>query len=110
MSTFGKKSLIWWDYDDDSRQNAIRFNHTDSEMQLKILKKWYPIGNRCRQREKMYRISRAPKYSWEIVDYIISVGNIYTIKIKFITDPRDVYYGREYNLNPLIIELSPDDL
>jgi hypothetical protein len=46
MSTFGKKSLIWWDYDDHSKGNAIRYLHTPLDLQLKILEKWYPIGLR----------------------------------------------------------------
>jgi|LauGreDrversion4_2_1035121.scaffolds.fasta_scaffold78647_6 hypothetical protein len=45
MSYFGKKSLVWWDYHNHDRENAIRFIHTNEELQLKILKKWYPIGS-----------------------------------------------------------------
>jgi hypothetical protein len=41
MSTFGKKSLIWWDY---HTHDVVRYNHTDPILQLRILEKWYPIG------------------------------------------------------------------
>ncbi len=44
MSTFGKKSLCWWDYDNHSRENAVRYSHTPKELQLKILEMWYPVG------------------------------------------------------------------
>ena len=43
MSTFGKYSLIWWDYTNShQRDNIIRYNHTTHLLQLKILQKWYP--------------------------------------------------------------------
>lgn len=44
MSTFGKKALIWWDYENHSKECALRYNHTPPEIQLQILHKWYPIG------------------------------------------------------------------
>lgn len=44
MSTFGKKSLGWWNYEDHSKLNVVRYNHTPIELQLSILEKWYPIG------------------------------------------------------------------
>lgn len=44
MSTFGKKSLAWWNYHDHSRDNVRRYILSDKDMQLEILKKWYPIG------------------------------------------------------------------
>ena len=47
MSTFGRKALIWWDYENRSKQNSIRFNHTPMDIQLSILEKWYPIGSNC---------------------------------------------------------------
>jgi hypothetical protein len=47
MSTFGKKYLNYWPYRfDDVSQNLNRWNKTDKDFQLKILKKWYPIGMR----------------------------------------------------------------
>ncbi len=41
MSTFGKKSLLKWDYDS---VDYLRWNKTHKDLQLEILKKWYPIG------------------------------------------------------------------
>ena len=46
MSTFGKKALVWWDYDDHTRDTAHRFNSTPKNTQIQILEKWYPIGSR----------------------------------------------------------------
>ena len=31
MSTFGKKSLIWWNYHDRDRATLLRFNSTPKE-------------------------------------------------------------------------------
>lgn len=45
MSTFGKKALMWWDYDDHTLNNAHRFNSTPKNIQIQILEKWYPIGS-----------------------------------------------------------------
>jgi hypothetical protein len=44
MSTFGKKALYWWDYPCNNRDESIRFHHTNQDLQLEILEKWYPIG------------------------------------------------------------------
>lgn len=49
MSTFGTQALVWWDYEDHSKINAIRYLHTPLDLQLKILEKWYPIGIRFRK-------------------------------------------------------------
>jgi hypothetical protein len=49
MSTFGKKSLNTWDYKDHSRERALKFLTSKKEIQLEILKKWYPIGALCRK-------------------------------------------------------------
>lgn len=45
MSFYGKKALIWWNYD-TSQEASIRYAHSSEELQLKILEKWYPIGTR----------------------------------------------------------------
>jgi len=44
MSTFGRKALVWWDYENHSKENALRYTHTKPEIQLLILQNWYPIG------------------------------------------------------------------
>lgn len=49
MSTFGKKSLVWWDYHDKSRDNIRRYRSTPRELQKEIIEKWYPIGMRVQE-------------------------------------------------------------
>jgi hypothetical protein len=46
MSTFGKKSLIWWDYQNSHNREITLscYNHTPTTIQLLILQQWYPIG------------------------------------------------------------------
>ncbi len=41
MSTFGKKALLNWDYNSDDKKRYLK---TNKNIQLEILKKWYPIG------------------------------------------------------------------
>jgi hypothetical protein len=62
MSTFGKKSLIWWNYHDRDRAALLRFNSTPKHLQLQILEKWYPIG-------MMVGLGDS-KYNHKIVEYI----------------------------------------
>ena len=49
MSTYGKKSLNWWNYEYASG-DLLRYNKTDKDFQLQILEKWYPIGMKCSKR------------------------------------------------------------
>lgn len=67
MSFYGKKALVWWDYNDFSKESLIRYAHTNEEKQLEILKKWYPIGTKIRT----YNIlgSNFSKTIWEIDGY-----------------------------------------
>jgi hypothetical protein len=46
MSQFGKKSLNWWNWEGYLTDNKFieKWNHTPKEIQLQLLKKWYPIG------------------------------------------------------------------
>jgi hypothetical protein len=47
MSTFGKKSLVWWNYNINAdKLTNNRFINTDKDLQLKILEKWYPVGTK----------------------------------------------------------------
>ena len=118
MSTFGKKALIWWNYDDHSKQNIIRFNHTNDELQLDILKKWYPIGSRCREVNRYSSITtnlnrivndkRPNIYNWEIIDYTKTIGGYYVLKVRHIDTSNN--FNRETNIIPLRSEISPDDL
>lgn len=83
MSTFGKKSLVWWDYDNHSKENATRFNHTPEEMQLKILEKWYPIGMRFKKdtHSSIYKIEGYVKlyYGWTVAfEPVVTTKYLYT--------------------------------
>ena len=111
MSTFGRKALVWWDYEDNSKQNVMRFNHTDLDIQLKILEKWYPIGLRCREKEKFnYRTPRSPQYTWEITGYAKSVGGYYVIKVKWVGGENDIMYNRKTTFTTLRTEINPEDI
>lgn len=109
MSTFGRKALVWWDYEDNSKQNVMRFNHTDLDIQLKILEKWYPIGSRCREKEKFtYRTPRPDGYDWEIIGYTKSIGGYYVIKVKWFGGENDT--NRKTTFTTLRTEINPEDI
>jgi len=111
MSTFGKKSLVWWDYKNHQRDNVLRFTSTPKPLQLKILEKWYPIG--MIMSEPIYR--SIVKY--RIVGYEETISH-YTLKLerldetKYITskhtlmiEPLDgeiIQLKREYKINKLL--------
>jgi hypothetical protein len=47
VSTFGKKSLVWWNYDNSGdKLTNKRFINTSVDLQLRILEKWYPLGTK----------------------------------------------------------------
>ena len=60
MSTFGKKALLNWDYRSIEKK---RFNNSDKNLQLEILKKWYPIGEHC------YIHDSPMKFRYTIIGY-----------------------------------------
>ena len=60
MSTFGKKALLNWDYSSIEKK---RFNNSDKNLQLEILKKWYPIGEHCYMRDSPM------KFKFTIIGY-----------------------------------------
>lgn len=62
MSTYGKKALIWWDYHDHCDESKKRFNNTSDDIQLEILKKWYPVNIEC-------KIYAAPQFKFYIIGY-----------------------------------------
>lgn len=68
MSTFGKKALLSWNYNSG---DSLRYVNTDKEIQLEILKKWYPIG------EKFYRYGDLV----EIVDYVLKFNSYFIVYI-----------------------------
>lgn len=91
MSTFGKKALVWWDYEDHTKLNVIRYMHTSLELQLKLLEKWYPIGMQFRknkpdaanihalfwQKDRIYKIIGYKQYiNYWAIEYDLS-GQVY---------------------------------
>jgi len=75
MSTFGKKALVFWDYDSNEWE---RFSKTPVDIQLQILEKWYPIGYMCKFFEPNYFSDRV----YQIKDYLLHVGGFYTVLIE----------------------------
>ena len=70
MSTYGKKALIYWNYEEKSSQEEMyRFNNTAHNIQEEILKKWYPIGFTC---EMTSRAKEDTKYygSFTLTKYV----------------------------------------
>lgn len=96
MSTFGKKSLVWWDYDNHSKENATRFNHTPEEIQLNILEKWYPIGMRFKKDE-----SFRSDTIYKIKGYI-KMYNGWTVDFESVV-PSKYFYTSSKNINPVFI-------
>jgi hypothetical protein len=103
MSTFGKKSLIWWDYQNShSRDNVIRFNHTPVELQLEILNKWYPIG---------MQVKVDSRYLYKIVDYVeVNMAYVWYLKLEVIDPPHrfvtDVITKHPLQIKPLDGEIT----
>ncbi len=72
MSTFGKKYLTKWDYFNHTKVEKRRFNSTDKNFQLELLKKWYPIGM------KVHKVSpRASPLSED--EFFLYDTDVYTI-------------------------------
>jgi len=106
MSTFGRKSLIWWDYENRTKETAIRFNHTPMDIQLEILKKWFPIGSKC---HVIMPWRGSVKYNYIIIGYTKHTC-YYSIEVDP-TEP-DVYKTtqKRTHLNPVKILISDNDL
>ncbi len=105
MSTFGKKSLIWWNYEDHSRESALRFNHTPTNIQLSILEKWYPIGSKC----YIYRSwSGNKKFTYEIIGY--DKRNTYCDNHIIKIQTFDTFDKKIETINPVRLVISPDDI
>jgi hypothetical protein len=78
MSYFGKKSLSWWDYHNHTDENAIRFLHTNPDLQLQILKKWYPIGTRVHA----YTFQNITmRVNYKISDHTLLMCGMYQVEI-----------------------------
>ena len=106
MSTFGRKSLIWCDYENRTKEYAIRFYHTPMDIQLEILEKWYPIGSKC-------HVIRPWKGS-EKFDYVITGyskhTSYYSIKVDPLPQSTNHPNLKKQHLNPVKVLIYPNDL
>jgi len=76
MSTYGKKALAYWNYEEKNSQDELqRFNSTPHNIQEEILKKWFPIGMEVEKTSKganeyygRYTIAKYVKmgYGWRV--------------------------------------------
>ena len=105
MSTFGKKALVWWDYENHTKENATRFNHTSLDIQKAILEKWYPIGTRF---TKQAFFGGTDPNTYKITDHILTLIG-YQIKYDIIEYKRATYKMGEVPLNPVAIMVIESD-
>ena len=116
MSTFGKKSLCWWDYNDHSKENAIRYQHTPNDLQLKILEMWYPVGARFKISTK-YSNYTIVSDLFEIKSYVEHLGS-WSIDYQHVDIGKRVAsnYSSRFTsgtitpINPVYIEIEPETL
>lgn len=106
MSTFGKKALVWWDYDNHSKKNATRFNHTSLDIQRAILEKWYPVGTRF-TKEGFFG-GKDPNI-YKITDHVLTLVG-YQIKWDIFEQKKATYKLGEVPLNPVNIMVLESDL
>ena len=116
MSQFGKKSLSWWDWSGylTDKKFIEKWNHTPKEIQLELLKKWYPIGmvGRCilvgynNPSETKYEITGYMEHAWGYqldIDYVDSNYRKDCHPVKFIPETEDKNrILRELRLNKLL--------
>ena len=106
MSTFGKKALIWWNYEDHSHESALRFNSTKKDIQLAILEKWYPIGSKCRI---YYNEKNTGSMVYEIVGYT-EYMSYWNIKVRSVNLPSGknslVSYDQTDSKHPMRVALD----
>ena len=116
MSTFGKKYLNYWPYWFDEKitsDSCLRWNKTDKDFQLELLKKWYPIGMRGKAilsgkttGGNLFEITGyiQHQYGWKLdVDYVDSNFRKDVHPIKFIPEEADrLTILRELRLDKLL--------
>lgn len=108
MSTFGKKALVWWDYDDHSKGNAIRYLHTPLDLQLKILEKWYPFGLLFKK-DKGWGPLHQDNTIYEIIGYQ-QFQTFWGINAKIIEGGRSIYFKSDDFINPVNILVQEDSV
>ncbi len=102
MSQFGKKAINYWNWDGYLTDNKLfeKWNHTPKEVQLELLKKWYPIGMIGRQilvgsnrpSVTKYEITGYIEYIWGYqldVDFVDSNYRKECHPVKFIPEPEE---------------------
>ena len=94
MSYFGKKALVWWDYNEHSKEKASRYANSNPEMQLEILNKWYPKGMKFRK----MRDDRV----YEITNYI-QIQKIWFIEYNVVAEITHEKFQYSQYMNPVII-------
>jgi hypothetical protein len=93
MSTFGKKALEVWNYDGEEK---LRFSSSPKNIQLSILKKWYPIGAKGYIKNSMTSIyidgysERMSHYAIIIKDTNDFSMDIHPLSIKLPAFERDI--------------------
>ena len=97
MSYFGKKALRWWNYYDHSKEQFIRFNNSTKEIQLGILKKWYPIGTPF----KLTSLGIYYKSIFYIKDYKLNQNGVYNIE--YIDN-----FSKSKEKNPILINVDDE--
>jgi len=116
MSTFGKKYLNYWPYRFDEMitgDSCLRWNKTDKDFQLEILKKWYPIGMRGKAilagkttGGNLYEITGYIEHMWGWkldIDYVDSNFRKDVHPIRFIPEEEDrLRILREIRLEKLL--------
>lgn len=95
MSTFGKSSLIWWDYHTRDRAALLRFNSTPKPLQIKILEKWYPIGSKVGLGDG--------KYEYIVYEHVQHL-TYWQVRITINKNNQQYFQDR----NPLGLYLHPD--
>jgi hypothetical protein len=109
VSTFGKKSLIWWDYENRTKEYAIRFNHTPMDIQLEILTKWFPIGSKCDIYREYRRVNFDNKFNRVITGYTKHTC-YFTIRVEVDDYSTGAKFTQVKNINPFNIILHPNDV
>ncbi len=99
MSTFGKKALVWWDYED--HKDLGRFNNTPKDIQLSILEKWYPIGFRCHVRTNSYGKWGVTSSVYIVNSYVATLGG-YRVVIRLEQSDPVIKFPDE-NRHPMMI-------
>ena len=113
MSTFGKKALNSWNYK-YSKETSLRFNHSPMDLQLEILKKWYPIGMECVKFNLYFK--NYDHFKFQIVGYEEIIGELYNLEllkfVKFVRidetgQPVETYIKEKITAHP--VHFKPTD-